>query len=92
VFTLETTKAITVVTIPIVDAVAKTFSLKAMWTQSVTISTGNPAHLQAFASEVTFTGPGGGAFSAPAPGTTALIGGADGAAPTSASAVLFTSS
>jgi hypothetical protein len=74
-----------------VDATAKTFSLKAVWTRTVSISTGNPADLQKLAREVTFTGPGGGAFSVPKPGSTTLNGGSDGVAPTTASAVLFTS-
>jgi hypothetical protein len=92
VFTLQTKKAITVVTISDVDATAKTFSLTAVWNRGVAISTGNPQDLQKLTSEVVFTGPGGGALSVPASGATVLAGGADGPASTSASGVLFTSS
>jgi hypothetical protein len=93
VFRLETAKRVTSVTIADVDTTARTFSLTAAWSVGPTpVSTGSPQNLQVFAGEVVFTGPGGGAFSVPAQGTTVLTGGSDGAAATTASAVLFTNS
>lgn len=81
----------TTVTISNVDATAKTFTLVAVWTQSVTgIKLADlPGKLAGY--EITVNKPSGGDFAIPAPGPIGLSGGADAMAASTASGIALVS-
>jgi hypothetical protein len=83
----------TAVTISNVDATAKTFTLTAVWTQSVTgIKLADlPGKLAGSGYEIAVNKPNGGDFAIPAPGTIGLSGGVDAVAASKASGTALAS-
>lgn len=83
--------ALTVVTIANVDTTNKTFDLTLYWTKSstgITLAT-LQTNLATLSYEIGASAPKGGIFSVPAAGAVQLTGGADGASPSAASAIVF---